>query len=96
MNVTLGELIESGRTAIREGVVGSLMIVAKDVGGKSIPRGNTFVARFKDKKQADKFLATARMEYPGIDKKLRAVQLSGGGGIEMSLSSNDAKKFESY
>lgn len=95
MNVTLGELIESGRTAIKEGVVGSLMIVAKDVGGESIPRGNTFVARFKNQKQADKFLATARMEYPGIDKKFRTHKTRGG-GVEMSLSSGDAKKFESY
>jgi len=94
MFVTFGELIESGRKALSEGVVGSLMIAAKDVGGKSIPRGNTFVARFDDQKQVDKFMSTARMEYPGIEKKIRTAKTSGG-GIELSLSSTDAKKFES-
>jgi len=95
MQVTLGELIESGRKAINEGVIGSLLIVAKDVGGTSLKQMGGFAARFDDKKQVDKFMSTARMEYPGIDKKIRSKKLSDG-RIELALSPADARKFESY
>jgi hypothetical protein len=93
MRVTLGELIESGRKAINEGVIGSLMIAAKDAGGK-VQRSSDFVARFDRQKQADSFMTTARMEYPGIDKMLKSVKT--GGKVELTLKASDARKLESY
>ena len=99
MRVPLGELIKEGRGALEakvafhESVIGSLMIVAKDWGGK-IQRSSDFIARFKDKKAVDNFMRNARMEYPAIDTKIRSKKTPGG--IELTLTSRDARKLESY
>ena len=93
MRVSLGELIESGRSALTEGVIGSLSIAAKDVGGK-VQRSSDFIVRFDDEKKANSFLRTARMEYPGIDDKITTKKR--GKAVELILKSSDARKFESY
>jgi hypothetical protein len=92
----LGHLVESLRArssgeSLHEDVIGSLLILAKDVGGLSNSVHGGFVGKFKDEKQIDSFMRTARMEYPRIDKYIRRTNLSDG-RIELALSPRDAKK----
>jgi len=92
----LGQLVESLRArvsgrSLKEDAIGSLLILAKDVGGRSNSVHGGFVGRFKNQKQVDDFLRTARMEYPSVDKYIRSTKTSDG-RIELALSPRDARK----
>jgi len=94
----LGHLVESlrarARRPVNEDVIGSLFIIAKDVGGKgkNTTRGD-FIGNFRDDKQAEKFLRTVRMEYPGIEKYIKRSPTSDG-RIEMVFDPKGIRKYD--
>lgn len=74
-------------------LVRNLLIIARDVGGRARAVHNGFVARFDHHQQEDDFLRTARMEYPGVDSKMRRKALPRG-RVELALSPRDALAYE--
>lgn len=74
-------------------VVRSLLIVATDVGGRSLEQQRGFVGRFETDQQVEDFLTTATMEYPGIGGAIKRKKLKDG-RHELALSPRDAQKFE--
>jgi hypothetical protein len=93
----LGHLVESlrarvSRGPVNEDVIGSLLILAKDIGGQGKSTRGDFVGDFRDEKQVANFLRTVSMEYPGIAKDLQRTNTSDG-RIELSLSPRAIRKF---
>jgi hypothetical protein len=74
-------------------VVRSLLIVATDVGGRSLEQQRGFVGRFDNEEQVVDFLTTATMEYPGVGGAIKRKKLPDG-RLELALSPRDAKQFE--
>jgi hypothetical protein len=90
--MNLNTLIAEARASLKEDVIKSLEIIARDDKGRTNRVMGGFVARFKNDRDHESFLRTARMEYPGIDKYMRTK--STPKGIEVALSPRDAARFE--